>query len=961
MKSLKRIISALLCMSLLFGCCLVQAEETVTETVYGTENVELINALGIAEYKESELGDNISRIEFYTLLCKVAGYPPVENWNTVFSDLAPAQEGEKYAKVLHKLGLISHDKNGRIYPDGNIPPAEAAALFVKVLGYTAMAEAKGGYPAGYLSVANSIDVTEGLDMSAPALTKGMAIDMSVNALEANVMTQTVRPDGTSEYKAEKELNLFESAHGIYIVEGVVNGVDISRISGVSNVRPFHIEVDETRINVELIFEDDLTKAYDYLGYDVKAYVTDKAPYGIMALYIDKTDSNREYVFDTEDVIKVDSTSLKAYDLSGKKTKNYRFKKAVPLIYNGVSTKSAFTGDVIAGKTGTVKLVDNNDDGTADVVFADVYKNIVVSYVDMEKLVAYDKINPAEKANIDNEADDPFVILYDLEGKEIYPTDVKEGNVLSVYDSASDARQAFSKIYVSSETETGEIESVQDKDEIVVNGTTYELTAECLEKCSNFVKPGSDVVLHIDAKGMVAYIEGAKPAETLIGFIVAADTESGMDSRLKFKICIAPEEYIEAYSAKNIKIDGVRYKNTDSEVYEHLNVAAKVMFPTINDSDVKNSIVRFALNSEGEIIFVDTLLDGNKEVAHRYSEHTNENCLFTSHVDSGYHRKSGQHITVDGNIVLNNNSMLFAYPDISDTTVSVFDEDMYSLNTFTKEVPSSVKVNDLWAFYTSRNQVISEFTAQPYSKKNVGGSDEDDYIAVVSRKTTILDPNDDNVAVTNLVLMTKDGEVNVPVKGTVQFDGLAVPAEGEEAKDPDLVGTTVSANPAPGTVTKLTADDLKQGDIIVYATDYKGYLANVTLYYRASTDTVVTQTGYGGALTSQFTWHRGYVFDSFPEGFFFYANSELTGDIDTDREILKNVKAEDCQFVYYTTYANCKSAGIDFSEHSEELRVGSLSMADLKSYMETGDDCTFGILQRYYTYPRMFVAIEGLNE
>lgn len=947
-------------MGLLISCCLVQANETPADeaAVYGIDNLELIAALGIEGYTESNVGNTITRNEFYTLLCKVAGYPAIENWNVVFSDLPPAAEGEKYAKVLYKLGLISHDKNGRIYPEGNVSPAEAASLFVKVLGYTAMAESKGGYPGGYLAVAASIDVTEDIDMSVPALTKGMAIDMAVNALEANIMTQTVRPDGSSDYKVEKDVNLFESAHGIYIVEGVVNGVDLSRISGVSNVKPFHIEVNEVSINVEKIFEGNLALAYDYLGYDVKAYVREGRFLGIEALYIQKSDVNEEHVFDIEDIVSVDSTSIKAYEPSGKKTKIYRFKKAVPLIYNGIATKKAFNADIIKGKTGTVKLLDNDGNGTADVAFVDAYTNVVVSYVDMEKLVAYDRLDPSLKVNVDNEADEPYVILYSPEGKELYPADAKEGSVLTVYECASDARQAFTKIYVSNEKEEGDIESIEDDDEIVVNGTTYELTPNCLTKCAPVIKLGTSVVLYLDVNGKVAYIEGAKTPEAIMGFLVAAGSESGIDSKLKLKFCLAPEEYIEAYAANYIKIDGVKYRNTDSAIFDHLNVAAKTMFTEPADEKAVNSIVRFALNSAGEVTYVDTILDGNMEPAHRYSNQTEVNCLYAVHEANGYYRKSGNHLSIGENIALNTETLLFTYPDITNKDVSVFDEDLYALTVFSKEIPSQTSKMDVWAFYTSRNQVVSTFIAKDSTQEFSTNSDEDDYFAIVSRKTTILDPNDENVAITNLILETKDGEVSVPVKENISFDGLPVPEDGQEAADPDLVGTTASANPAPGTKTTLTVDDLKLGDIILYNTDYKGYLKTVKLYYRASTNTPVITTGFGGGVTTATGWHRGYVFDTYPEGFYFYANTELTGNIEEDREILKNVKVEDCKFVFYTTYASCKSAQIDFTQHTDVLKTGVLNMANLKSYMETGDDCTFGILQRYYTYPKMFIAIEN---
>ena len=392
-----------------------------------------------------------------------------------------------------------------------------------------------------------------------------------------------------------------------------------------------------------------------------------------------------------------------------------------------------------------------------------------------------------------------------------------------------------------------------------------------------------------------------------------------------------------------------------------------MFTSPADPETTCSVVRFALNANGEIAVIDTLLHDKNTLATRYSYLTDKNSLYAIHQNSAYHRRSGSHLTLGNGVVLNKDTVLFGYPDLTNSEISVFDEDMYSRATFTSEVPSNKTLQDVWAFYTAKDQIVSTFVAQPYTKK-VGGSDEENaYFAVVSRKSTILDAADDDAPITNLVLMTNNGEISIPVNKEVKFAGLPIPAEDPEnpgqllpAQDPDLVGTT-AGEATPGAATTLTVDDLKQGDIVRYSVDYKGYLSEIIFYYRPTTDAVVYNSGYFGAVTSTINWYKGYVYDTYPEGFFFYSGKDLTGDIETDRAILENVTMEDCQFVYYTAYTSFATAGVDFSKHSDTLRVGSKSMTDLKSFVETGDDCTYGVLQRYYTYPRMFIALEGLNK
>ncbi len=948
MKTVKKLLAVVLCTAMLFSCCLVQAEEATEEkVVYGTEYYEVLNALGITEYTEADLSSNMTRLEFYKMVTKLGGYPSVKSTTQAFSDMAPGTENESYARTLYKLDMIAPDASGNIYPDKEITPTEAASLIVKILGYSPVAESKGGYPAGYLTMAGSLGIIDDIDMNSKTLTKGEAVEMAYAALDCDIMSQSMGVNGSAvEYKVQSDVTLLESALGVELIEGVVNGVDITRVFGDNDVRPFYIEVDGREIYVEDLYIENLTAAYEYLGYDVAVYATQLRGYGTAALYIEKSSYNEEHIFNIEDITEIGSTSLKAFDANDKE-KNYRFKKAVPLVYNGIATGLAFNEALIEGKTGTVKLVDNTGDGTADVIFADIYENVVASYVDISKMVVYSEADSDRKVNVDNDADDPYVMIFDAEGTEIGAGKIQKGNVLSVFESASDADQAFSRIYVSNTTVIGEIETIEDNDEIIVNGTAYELLPECISSNGNLIKVGTSVTMYLDIYGKVAYMEASKGNEYAMGFLMAADSEDGLDSKLKFKICTAPEEYIEAYAAISVRVDDIRYKNTDGALLDHLEAAAKQMFPSSEDENLRSSFVRYSVNANGDINIIDTIMHDTENVATRDSYLTDKNCMFAVHQATAYHRRSGNHSTLGNGVVLNSASMLYCYPDMNESTISVFDEDMYSYAKFTSEVLNDTTLTDTWAIYTSKDQIVSNIVIQPYTKKGGTGDDENAFFAVVNQKFEMLDHNNEGEAISGISFMTNNGEVRVPVNKEIAIAGLSAPAEGESAKDPDLVGT-------------LGVNDLKQGDVVKYSTNHKGYLSELTLYYRPTTDTVVTSKGYFGVVTSNLNWYKGYVYDTYPEGFFYYSNKDLTGNMEEDRAILENVTREDCQFVYYTAYASCSSAGVDYSQHSDDLKVGAASMANLKSYVETGDDCTYGVLQRYYTYPRMFIAIEGLG-
>lgn len=156
------------------------------------------------------------------------------------------------------------------------------------------------------------------------------------------------------------------------------------------------------------------------------------------------------------IISIEGNKLEAYSDDDSKTKTYKLKNAVPVVYNGASTGKAFNMDMIEGKTGSVKLLDNNGNGAYDVVFADIYENYVVSYVDTENMIIYDKFDTSKTLCLDNTQDEPYVAVYDVHGKEISIVSAKENNIVSVYESDDDSYQKYIKAYVSNSTASGEV-------------------------------------------------------------------------------------------------------------------------------------------------------------------------------------------------------------------------------------------------------------------------------------------------------------------------------------------------------------------------------------------------------------------------------------------------------------------------------------------------------------------------
>ena len=200
MKIAKRILSLLIIASMLLASTSFVLAAESEAAVCGLNEVGLLNALGITDYEEADLGTALTRGEFYKILCLMQGLPETKGTNAVFSDVDATTKNAGYIRTLAKLGLIS-SKDGKIYPDAIIKASEAVKLIVNVLGYGPRAEAQ-----GYEATAVRIDLYDGIDHALSGdLTAGDAVVLVYNAMRADLMLEVVKVgSSTKEYKVEEE-------------------------------------------------------------------------------------------------------------------------------------------------------------------------------------------------------------------------------------------------------------------------------------------------------------------------------------------------------------------------------------------------------------------------------------------------------------------------------------------------------------------------------------------------------------------------------------------------------------------------------------------------------------------------------------------------------------------------------------------------------------------------------------
>lgn len=114
----------------------------------------------------------VTRAEMATIICRMLG--ETENLSTdgtVFSDVPVKHWANGYISQAASLNIISGYGDGTFGPEDIVTYEQAITMMVRALGYENEANSAGGYPDGYLSIAQNIGLLEKI-----GATKGMPLD-----------------------------------------------------------------------------------------------------------------------------------------------------------------------------------------------------------------------------------------------------------------------------------------------------------------------------------------------------------------------------------------------------------------------------------------------------------------------------------------------------------------------------------------------------------------------------------------------------------------------------------------------------------------------------------------------------------------------------------------------------------------------------------------------------------------
>lgn len=187
----KKILSLLIALVVLVGSLSISVAAMTDIVGTPVEPAVLrLSGLGVLEgYPDGTFKPNnlITRAEYAAVVYRARRLTQLPG-NTVFGDVLASHWASGYIKAAEQAGLIKGKGivNGvNIFdPEANISYEEAVTLVVRALGYESLAQSNGGFPTGYLVVANQKGLLQGIsgNLSMPA-SRALVAQLTFNALE----------------------------------------------------------------------------------------------------------------------------------------------------------------------------------------------------------------------------------------------------------------------------------------------------------------------------------------------------------------------------------------------------------------------------------------------------------------------------------------------------------------------------------------------------------------------------------------------------------------------------------------------------------------------------------------------------------------------------------------------------------------------------------------------------------
>lgn len=870
--------------SFLMAAVIAVSVLVVPYSAYAEENnktadkdvVEFVNALNINGVHDNIFdSESITRADFAILLLKTLN---MSNYsftkNSAYADVPTENAAYEAINILREVGIFSASDN--FYPNRAITLNEALTAIVRGLGYEEYALSKGGYPAGYIKAATVTKLLSGTEIADnEKLTYAEAITVLYNSLFAPLMKSDYSDNGSY---IDSDSTLLTDNFDIYETEGTVNADSKTSIDGGDVTKDNCVRIDDTVYNIG---KSDIES---YLGFKIKIYYEHNSRTNEKTIaFVEKRNDNLLEISARD----IDSFKDNVYKYTDSNNKNKEKKATLStgaiIVYNG--SFAAYNESKMKPEMGSVILYDSNSDGKYDVVSVRAYKNMVVDTVDLQNNYIGGKYD-AGMLDLSS-GNGRTVSIKDSYGGTFELGDLFEWDVLTYLENADGSNI---DITVTRDYVYGSIEGIKETGGmtvITVDGEKLTLSPSYPDSNDSRLDLGTNGDFLKDSFGDIAAYVNVDSGKYVFGYVIKTALKSSMADTMS--LLIFTEDGAEAKSidaASNVKLDGTRVSGTSDKI-------------SALSAD-GGQLIRYGLNSEGKINFIDTVYtDPEKE--------TKRDALFMSCGKASGERRFWDNSILGSDIPINSKTKLFIVPTLANRD----NQKMYGLKdiNYFKQFVGSTSYADTEAYMTSPDSVYAEVLVYYWDYK-------DGFMNILQNDVGLIEG----------ISTSTDEEGNVKETVSIWTYG----------KREELFTKEIGY---------LAANGIGTGDIITYGRNYKGEIENAVRVYDYNPDTKEgTYEGIKYALNDQIgetqRFMAGYAY-RVKGGVLQLTDADLSSLGDTTPNVENHIVSAYKIVVY------------DDSGREATVRQGTVS--DIMDYVHYSEKCTKVFTQKRAGQARVLIV------
>lgn len=549
-KNLKKVISSVAALTMVASSVAAFAVDfpDVESTASYAQAVQELSALDvISGYDDGTFGPDklVTRAEITKMIVDALAErssAEASTESTKFADVSADHWAKGYINQGVANGFIAGMSDTEFDPDANVTYVQAQKMLVSAIGYETYAQAQGGWPTGYKTYAASLDITKGISgiTDSTELTRAQVAQMIDNAMDAPLCviaswktewngTKTPNLETRDGKEGRAYETLFTEKHDAYKVYGRVTetsktnpGLDTDKVS-------FRVEkadnFDDEEVKSDDVRTEDMyigdSKADNYLRTYSQALIQKNDDDEFTILSIAAAAASKSVTVASEDFDENKSTTSSLYFYPAGTTKGsikYELAADVDIYENGVKSDMSLSQLLTfldENDTASVTLQKETETGSTstsskyNVIMVSSYATAIVDEV-VDKTndisINFDDQSSSIKSKMTiHKDDDTYSYSFKLDGKEIEPTELQEGDVLNIaYDVNDFAESNFYDVIVTRNVVEGvKCTSINgSKGEYTIGGTKY----KAAEGMSIKPETSTEYTLYLDHFGRIAKVD-----------------------------------------------------------------------------------------------------------------------------------------------------------------------------------------------------------------------------------------------------------------------------------------------------------------------------------------------------------------------------------------------------------------------------------------------------------------------